>query len=244
MISLLIGTTLWLAAADAAPPDEALARQVAALVRQLDSVQLTERDAAEKELRELGPAVLPMLPAISDRTSAEVAKRLERLRQQLMREQATEATRASLVTLRGKKLPLAEVLAEIAKQTGNPISDHRADFGQQADPRHVDVDLDKTSFWQALDQVLDQAGLTLYGFAGERGAFVINRPPDAAPRAAQACYAGMFRLQPVRFEAQRDLRNEKLGGAAAVPRGQLGAADAAVFDLAAAGRRDGDGRLR
>ncbi len=197
-----------------APPaaDEDVAARVQSLVRQLDASRLTERDSAERELESLGTDVLPLLPAIDDRTSAEAAQRLTRVRQILMRAQAMAAAEPTHITLHGQDMPLAEVLEEFAKQTKNPIVDHRAAFGQQADERLVDVDFEKTPFWQALDNVLDQAGLTLYGFAGERGLFVINRPPGASPRAANANYVGVFRLEPVRFEAQRDLRNPELGG--------------------------------
>ncbi len=216
VIQVLILTGLLLRTGDSqavdAKPDEERAAQVNRLIHQLDAPQLTERDAAERQLHALGPDVLPLLPAIDNRTSPEVTKRLSRLRQNLMRIQARSAAEPTLVTLHGEDLSLADVLAAISKQTGNPIEDHRAAFGQEAKPIHVTVDFDKTPYWKALDQVLDQAGLTLYGFGGKRGALVINRPPGAAPRAANACYAGMFRLEPVRFEAQRDLQNEKLGG--------------------------------
>jgi hypothetical protein len=115
---------------------------------------------------------------------------------------------AAVVTLSGTDLSLSSVLAEISKQTGNRVVDHRAAFGQLAEERSVTVDFDKTPFWQALDAVLDQADLTLFGLAGERGAFVVNRLPNAQPRAIGASYSGAFRLQVVRVEANRDLRDE------------------------------------
>ena len=211
MIHFLIGTALLLAPAEEPKADDALARQVSLLVRQLDARQLTERDEAERKLLALGQGLLPLLPAIGEGTSAEVILRVTRLRHQLLRAQAIAAARPSVVTLRGDDLLLADVLAEISRQTGNPISDDRAAFGQQQKAVRVGAEFDKTPFWQALDNVLDQAGLTLYGFAGQRGAFVINRPSGAGKRAAKASYAGMFRLDPLRFDARRDLRNEKLG---------------------------------
>ncbi len=210
MVSFLIWTGLLLVGADAAATKPELADQVARLVRQLDAAQFVARDEAERKLLELGFDVLPLLPTIGGRTSAEVALRVTRLQQKLLRAQALAAAEPSLVTLKGDGVPLWEVLQEIAKQTGNPISDHRGAFGEQKDETRVTVDFDKTPFWRALDNVLDQAGLTLYGFAGERGAAVISRPPGATPRAAKAVYAGLFRLEGVRFEAVRDLRNEKM----------------------------------
>lgn len=211
MISLLICTGLLLAPGGEPNADDALARQVAGLVGELDAPQLTARDEAESKLRSLGADVLPLLPASDERLSAEAARRVARLRQQLLRAQAVAATRSSVVTLKGDDLPLAEVMAEITRQTGNALTDHRAAFGQRPDEVRVKAAFDKTPYWRALDNVLDQAGLTLYGFAGQRGAFVVNRPPGVADRAGKASYDGMFRLEPLRFEAQRDLRNESLG---------------------------------
>jgi hypothetical protein len=148
------------------------------------------------------------LPRIDEHTPAEVAQRLSRVQQKLLLEQAQADARPTTVTLKAADVPLSEVLAAIAKQTGNPISDHRAAFGQrQTDPR-VTVDYDKMEFWPALDRVLDQAELTLYPFTGRRGAFVVSRAADALPRVTRANYAGVFRLSPVRFEAVRDLRSE------------------------------------
>jgi hypothetical protein len=211
VVHLLICAGLLVAPAEEPKNDDALARQVSQLVRELDAPALTDRDRAESRLAALGPAALPHLPALGERTSAETAQRLTRIRQQLLRAQALAATQPSLVTLQGDDLALDKVFAEISKQTGNPITDHRAAFGQAQHDVRVKADFAKTPYWKALDDVLDQGQLTLYGFAGQRGAFVVNRPPGAGPRSARASYAGMFRVEPVRFEAQRDLRNESLG---------------------------------
>lgn len=204
---LLIFTGVMLLA-DAAPADAPkLTEQVAALVSQLDSRQLAERDEAERKLLALGSDVLPLLPEVNDRTAAEVATRVARIQQKLLRIRAMAASEPARITLKGEKLTLDAVLKEFEKQSGNTITDYREQFGQVASDAALTVDYDKTPYWQALDAALDQAGLTLYGFAGRRGAFVVNRPEGGVARAASAYYAGPFRLEPVRFEAVRDLRN-------------------------------------
>jgi hypothetical protein len=206
----LIWTALVSAPGDAPTANAELAAQVGRLVRQLDARELSERDLAERKLLELGTGVLPLLPAIGERTSAEVASRVGRLQQKLLRDQAMAAAEPTLVTLKGTDLALSGVLEEITKQTNNPITDHREAFGEEPSEARVKVDFDKTPFWRALDNVLDQAGLTLYGFTGKRGAFVVSRTPGANERGAKAFYSGMFRLEPLRFEAVRDLRHEKM----------------------------------
>jgi hypothetical protein len=187
-----------------------LADRVAALLRQLDERELAARDEAEKQLFELGPDVLPLLPTVGEQTPAEVALRVTRVQQKLLVAQADASSRPSTVTLKGVNLPIAEVFAELSKQTGNEIKDHREAFRQDKTEIRVNVDFDKTPFWTAFDQVLDDAGMTLYGFTGRRGAFAITRQPTSAKRVGRASYSGIFRLEPARFEAIRDLRNENV----------------------------------
>lgn len=208
MTSLLVSTLLVLAAGGPAAPAADLAPEVKALVVRLEARELGVRDAAERKLLELGTDVLPLLPAINERTPAEVAIRVTRVQQKLLRVQALAAMKPALVTLQRAEMPLSEALQELTRQTGNPIVDHREAFGEQRTESTIKADFVDTPFWRALDSVLDQADLTLYGFAGQRGAYVVGRPPGAAPRAAKACYAGVFRLEPLRFEAVRDLRND------------------------------------
>ena len=61
--------------------------------------------------------------------------RVTRVQQKLLKAQADAAAEPTLVTLKAKDTPLSEVLAEIAKQTGNPIHDHRETFGEEQDDR-------------------------------------------------------------------------------------------------------------
>lgn len=215
VISLLVIAGLLLAEPAAEKParaTEAAAAEISALVRALDSAQLQERDAAERKLEALGPAVLKQLPTSDDELSAEAAGRVKRLRQKLLRAQAISAAAPSHVTLQADKQPLDELLSEITRQSGNAIKDHREAFGQVIEPKQLSVQFEKKPFWPALDELLDQAQLTLYGYSGEDGLAVVNRPAGAAPRAAHAYYSGAFRLEPKRLEAVRDLTGPEQGG--------------------------------
>jgi hypothetical protein len=196
-------------AGDASPAAaRQLAPQVAALVRQLDDRQLSARDEAERKLLALGSDVLALLPALSERTPAEVAMRVARVQQKLLRSRALAAAEPGLVTLKAAGLSLDAAMQSLEKQTGNRIVDHREAFGETSTDVKLTADFEKTPYWRAMDALLDQGGLTLYAFTGRPGAYIVNRPAGAAPRAAKAWYAGAFRFQPLRFEAARDLRNE------------------------------------
>lgn len=198
-------TTNPAAASEVAAP-AGLAAQVADLVRQLDDRQLSVRDEAERKLLALGSDALPLLPEITERTAAEIATRVARIQQKLLRSRALAAAEPTLVTLRGENLSLDAAIKELEKQTGNRIVDQRE---APADVK-LKADFDKTPYWRAFDELLDQGKLTLYGYAGQRGAYIVNRPEGVLPRVGQAHYAGPFRFEPLRFEAVRDLRNDSM----------------------------------
>ena len=206
---LLVATLL------AAQVDDALASQVGRLVRQMRSDVAAERDAAEASLVKLGPAVLDALDAPSiarlEKRDPAVKERLDRVRMTLQKQHAAQSIRPSLITLRGKALTLSEVLAAISKQSGNEIVDSREDFGQQVTNPKIDVTFDNTPFWQALDQVLDQAEMTVYGFSGAKKIAVVQRGEMTQPRSRRASYGGPFRFEATTLHAARDLRRKDAG---------------------------------
>jgi hypothetical protein len=187
--------------------DQAVRLQVVRLVRELDDDQLDRREAAERGLIALGPDVLDLLPPVTRRTSAEAKVRLERIRRALEQAAAEAAAQASVVTLSGTML-LSEAFAAVEKQTGNKIVDWRKRFHQQQGDPQVTVDFAKTPFWAALDDLLDQARMTVYNFGGEPGAVtVIARTQEEFTRVGRATYSGLFRFEGTRLQAIRDLRN-------------------------------------
>lgn len=212
LLAGLVGT-VWaqVAPAPATPQGEAaaqeeLARNVRSLVRQLASDLASEREAAEQQLIRLGPKVLDLLPTIDDRTPAELRLRLQRISEALQNVAAEAAGKASVVTLSGS-MRLSEALPAIEAQTGNAIIDYRRNFQQQAPDAELQLSLDKVPFWQALDQVLDQARLTVYGFPEREGVAIVNRDNTQTARGQGAvAYAGPFRIEAVGLTAQRSLR--------------------------------------
>ncbi len=193
---------LVLAAAANATADETAERaaEVRRLVRLLNAPTVQQRDAAEQELLGLGPAVLDELPEPNERMPAEVRHRLERIRQQIERADAQAAVAATTVTLKGEQLPVANVLRAIEQQTGN-----RLRLGEGAEPPPIDVQFDKTPFWQALDAVLDRAQLDMYLYAEDEALLLIPRPTSRLPTEGRVSYAGPFRFEPTEIVAIRDL---------------------------------------
>ncbi len=222
--ALLIAAVLSLGQADGAKADGAtkaadspkpaaqsaeadLAAKVKRLVQLLDDDAQAKREAAEKDLIALGVEVLPLLPSVTDRFPAEMKTRLSRVRAALMKVAVASTTKTALVSLSGE-MPASQAIAELSKQSGNPLVDYREKFNQEARDPMIRVELKDVPFWQAFDTVLDAAGLSVYEFDEEKGALAyVARGDGALPRLGKASYSGLFRLEPARIEAVRDLKN-------------------------------------
>lgn len=189
--------------------------EVAQLVRQLDDSTLARRDAAEAKLLEMGSDILELLPAISDRLSAEQRQRLTRVREALERIASEEAVKASHVTL-SEITTMSAVLRALENQTGNRVLDYRLRFGQEQHDPEVAVAWDDTPYWEALDDLLDQAGLTLYPYPGQASALALVGRTDDGERLRQdrASYYEIFRIESTTISATRDLRRPEVASLA------------------------------
>ncbi len=206
LTGFLVVATLLPVQAEPAESD-GLAVQVRRLVRQLDADTLILRDAAEKRLIAIGPDVLDVLPEITARTSPEVAQRLRRIVDVLQKKAAEQVTAASRVTLDEPSMPLSEFVSALRAQTGNQLVDFRGRWGQQAADVTAAARFDNVPFWQALDQFLDAAGLTLYHYTGQpRTVAYVNREEGQLPRSGRAAYCGVFRVEPTTITSTRDLQ--------------------------------------
>jgi hypothetical protein len=188
---------------------DALAEKVKQLFKELDDASAEKRDAAEKALVELGPGIMPLLPKVTPRTSAEVKDRLLRISKSLDKVAAEEIIKPKLLNLAGD-VPLKTVLEEIEKQTGNKVRDMRAEGGDAADLT-IKSKLASVPFWQGLDQILDEHTLGLEASATESGALsLIARPDGQATRFGKAFYSGPFRFEAIELEAVRSLRTSNM----------------------------------
>jgi hypothetical protein len=211
MLASLLLAVASLSGQAAADDEVDLPAEVRRLVRELDSAELGVRDRAEAAIVELGIAALAHLPEPSARLSAEVKQRLSRVRAKLERASAEQSTQASHITLVAEAMPLSEVLTELSKQSSNKILDYRTEFGQEADDPKLKVAFQDTTFWEAFDQVLDDAELTVYPYSDndEPAIAVVARGPSQSLRKGRANYVGAFRLEAIELAARRDLRDRQ-----------------------------------
>lgn len=213
---LLLAVILLAPAVVAGPgPAGDIGRQVRELVAKLDAGEVAARDEAEAGLSRLGPAALAHLPRITPRTSPELKQRLVRVRAALELQYAQAAGRPSKVTLAGESMKLSEVLAAIEKQTGNKIVDRR-EADDRSDPV-VKAKFNETPFWQALDDVLDQAKLSIDPHAADdegnpvAGVSIVRRRGGQADRRTNVSYAGPLRIEATSLQSRRDLRSADTG---------------------------------
>lgn len=187
------------------------AQRVTALVQQLNADDAGDRDAAERELTELGrgdaDALLAALPSPDQRMPPEVAMRLDRIRAAVQQDVAESALSASRLTLDMQDAKLADIFAAIEKQTGNRLIDFREQFGQQPADVPLTVTADDAEFWPVVDRLLDDANLSPYPYSGEDGLGIVERPPEELRRSGRATYVGPLRLEPIAVQAQRGLRS-------------------------------------
>jgi len=216
----MFGQILLAASLMVAQPAGDLENQVRDLVRQLAADTIEERDAAEKQLLELGPPILEHLPPPNPRMPAEMRQRVERIRLQLQQQRAAGAVDGTRVTLSVKDRPLLEVLAELEKLSGNKIVPrlHAVDDMAVDDQPKITLSVKDVPFWQALDQVLDQAHVTIDIFAlddnGRPLKSVVVMAPlgPQAPKAPRSSYHGAFRFEPISVTSRRGLADPAESG--------------------------------
>lgn len=195
---------------------DAAADRVDQLVEQLNADEAAQREAAEKDLIELGlkgdadsvDAFLNQLPKPNDNMPQEVQTRLTRVASEVRSRIAKQAVEATRLTLDVNEAPLKEVLAEIEKQTGNRLTDYREQFGQEAMDKKVTLKIDDELFWSGLDKVLDAVQMQPYAFSGEENLALVERDQGALRRSGRgAAYSGPFRIEATNITAQRGLRS-------------------------------------
>jgi hypothetical protein len=142
--------------------DDDVAKRVRALVEQLGSDDLEAGDAAAADLIKLGAKALPELKVRLEKASGDVKLKIEAAVQKIEREARRQRAMGApvVVSVKAEKRPLAEVLEEMRKSSGQPLLFKEL----PADP--VTVALDATPFWQALDAVCKAHGGAMWRVVG------------------------------------------------------------------------------
>lgn len=177
--------------------------KVAELQQQLNSTLVADRDVAEAGLIELGVKTLDFLDPVTSDTPPETIERLGRVRKALETLIVTTATQPKMITLKGN-FSIKEAADKIAAMSGNKIV-----WPVEMDEQKIDLEIEKASFWQAMNQFETKAKLRIRAVGGTAGQIslipVANNPP-AIPTDAN----GIFQISVLQVSARRNLENPEL----------------------------------
>src|SRR5262245_43256404 len=152
------------------------------LIEQLGDSSFRTREAAGKAIEARGVAVLPDLRvAAAASQSPEARRRLQTLVGHMERSAALEP---KWVSLKCKDKAVTEVIADLAKQTGYQLV---YQGGGNSGP--LTYNLDRVTFWQAIDRVCDDA--RLYTYHNEANGLQFYHQDIYWPHVA---YSGPFKL--------------------------------------------------
>jgi hypothetical protein len=207
-VALAMGLALIVGGA-ARAQDAALRDRVQQLVGRLQGGTAAEQEAAETALVGLGARALPVLPEPSTLADAASRERLERVRRAIEESGQARAGEASKVTIRGKGLRLSEALQALQKQSGNVVTDLREQNNQQADNPAIDLDLENSTFFEALAAIAGAAKLSPYfytddGSVGLMAGGMMDGAPDEGNPDPRVVLSGPFRVELQEIVAKRE----------------------------------------
>ena len=157
--ALLVGLAL-AGLAGVSPADTAKAEdaKIEKLVEQLGSDTFAEREAATAALAKLGMPALEALRKGAASKDSEIRKRAKDILVKLEKEAASaEVLTPTRVHLVYKDTPLKEALEDLKKKTGAQIV--LIDAAGKLKDTKVTLDTGKATFWDALEQFCDAAGV-------------------------------------------------------------------------------------
>jgi hypothetical protein len=134
------------------------ADKIAKLIKQLGSDDFDDREKASAALDAIGAPALDALRDAAKSSDEEVRKRAEILVAKIgKRAESANALTAKRVHLVYKDTPLADALDDFQKKSGYTIA--LSDPENKLKDRKITLDTGDATFWQALDQFCDKAGL-------------------------------------------------------------------------------------
>ncbi len=186
---------------------DALKDRVNQLISRLDAEKVEARDAAQKALVELGPRIVPLLDDAEKSGSAERKGRIAKVREALAKAEEKVNLGASKITIKQKGVRLSEAIKLLQTQSGNTINDIREQEGVDVTNPALDLEIVDKPFFEALDIVAAEAGVTTTFFTGDGSIGLMGAAmPGAAPKPAKpmVVYSGPFRVQFKQLGTVRD----------------------------------------
>lgn len=200
---LLLFCVVWPVGLNAEPRDQPLENRkawVAEQIQNLNADGLRERFQAERALLEAGPEILPLLPAPELLPNAAVRQAVRRIRLKLEEAKARASIKPSRVTI-DDTAPLAELLTQIQKQTGNAIDADEISAEQRK--QTVTLQVSDMPFWDVLGLIATKTGLRLASRAntGTEESALHLLPAETTDAMEAKQNVGAFRIEvaPLKF---------------------------------------------
>ena len=202
--------------------DMELIERVAFLQREIEAAEIPKRDAAEKELMELGVRVLDYLEPTTDKTPTDAVTRTNKIRKHLETIAVASVTKAANVTLKGT-MTIEEALKSLRSQSKNDV-----DVPEETPDVFLDLEIEMSSenvgFWPALTEIMEKGSLVVDPYAGGRGQLKLAPTREAnfkaanpgvpvpvdlkhQPSNAPRCSSGIFDVSVTQVSASRNLAN-------------------------------------
>lgn len=183
---------------------------IARLQFQLKSVQIPERDTAEKELIAMGEIVLDHLEEAEASDSSDYRERVLRVRTELEKIAVKKNTQASNMKVEAGKISMQDLLKSIKKQTGNDVVLGRGVLLETSNKEIEFKTGGQFEFWNVLNQLMDQTGLQIDPYDGESGQLALaesfTRPGQGQVKPeVLADYSGVMRFQLTRIDSTKNL---------------------------------------
>jgi class 3 adenylate cyclase len=197
---LMLGLAVATSPAQAQVSEAALKDRVAQLVERLESPKMEARAAAEKSLIDLGPKILPLLPAGAEASKKDLGERLDRVKAAIHEKEEVTNLGASKVTIQGKAIRLTEAIKALQAQSGNLITDLREANGAEATNPALELEIVDKTFFEALDEIAEKAGVTINAYTGDGSiGLMAGMMADGTPKPDMGkplvVYSGPFRIQ-------------------------------------------------
>jgi hypothetical protein len=177
------------------------------LIERLGSRDFKTREAAAKALSVRGEESLPAMRKAVSHPDPEIRKRLEQLITDTERSVMLAPKR---VTLKLDNASLKDALAELTR-----VSGYRVELQGGLPQQQVSLDVQNTTFWEALDKLSAQAGLVLQQHHDMQGGLILYAQNSVTPFVD---YRGPFRVWATGFHYSKSLtfgslpRNQAGGG--------------------------------
>ena len=153
-ISLFVAAGLH---AQTQPTSAPAAPDVAHLIQQLGSDSAQDRDAAQNQLVDLGPTVIPALKkAVTDDDDPEIRSRASAAISQM---KDRESNDVSLITIHKKEGGVNDVLNDIAAQAHAQFVGYGPGMNVAVPGRTLTVDADHKPFWDVMTDVCTQLNM-------------------------------------------------------------------------------------